>query len=277
MSQRDRYPHGVPCFVETLTSDMEAAQRFYTRIFGWEFAGPGPMPGDPPGQYYVAQLRGRDVAGLGSPPAGGSAGPAAWNTQVSVRSADEAAKLAPTAGGSVLVAPFDAAPAGRLAVLADPSGAVICVWEPGERDGAALVNEPSAWAMSVLGTEDPDAAQTFYGELFGWRAEAFDAGPGIELWFWRLPGFVGGEPEQPVPRDVVAAMTRTEPSAGPEPPSPRWSVDFWISDAEAAAAAAPGLGGAVMTAPFELASFRRAILADPSGAAFSVSQLLLGA
>ena len=76
----------------------------------------------------------------------------------------------------------------------------------------------------------PIAAQAFYGELFGWRAESFDAGPGQEVWLWRLPGYVGGEPRQPVPRDVVAVMMRTDPSAGGPPPS--WSVDFWIADAD---------------------------------------------
>jgi predicted enzyme related to lactoylglutathione lyase len=156
-------------------------------------------------------------------------------------------------------------------VLADPSGAAFVVWEPRARPGAALVNEPSAWAMSLLSTDDPESAQAFYGELFGWRAEPFQAGPGQDVWLWRLPGFVGGEPQQPVPRDVVAAMMR----AGPDSPQPGWSVDFWIADAEAAAAAADELGGAVVAPPFEIPMFKRTILADPAGATFSVSELQL--
>ena len=54
-----------------------------------------------------------------------------------------------------------------------------------------------------------------------------------------------------------------------------WSVDFWIADADAAAAAAPDLGGRVLEPPFQDANFRRTILAAPDGAAFGVSQLLL--
>jgi predicted enzyme related to lactoylglutathione lyase len=54
-----------------------------------------------------------------------------------------------------------------------------------------------------------------------------------------------------------------------------WSVDFWIADAEAAAGAAPHLGGRVIAEPFDDATFRRAILAAPDGATFSVSQLQL--
>ncbi len=273
MSRRDHYPPGVPCFVDTLTSDIDAARRFYGGIFGWEFAGPGPMPGDPPGEYHVARLRGGDVAGIGSQPT--APAPAAWNTHVSVDSVDDAAARAAAAGGMVLMPPFDAAPAGRLAVIADPAGAAICLWEPRLRQGAEIVNEPSAWAMSMLSTDDPDRAETFYGQLFGWQADAFDAGPGMEIWLWRLPGFVGGEPEQPVPRDVVAAMTRLDPSAGAGAPPPSWGVDFWIADADAAADAAAGLGGAVVTPPHDAGMFRRVVLADPDGAVFSASQLMI--
>ena len=66
MSERDQYPAGVPCWVETLQPDPQAALDFYGPLFDWEFAGPGPVPGDPPGKYFVARVRGRDVAGIGS-------------------------------------------------------------------------------------------------------------------------------------------------------------------------------------------------------------------
>jgi uncharacterized protein len=155
-------------------------------------------------------------------------------------------------------------------VIADPVGAAITVWQAGARHGAAIVNEPSAWAMSLLATPDPERAAAFYRDLFGWRREPFeDAGPGVSL--FRLPGYVGGEAEQPVPRDVVAAM-----AAVPDPDAPTaWSVDFWIADAEAAADAAPGLGGRVVAPPHDAPPFRRAVLADPDGAIFSVSELRL--
>jgi predicted enzyme related to lactoylglutathione lyase len=267
MSTRNHYPHGVPCFVDTLSHDVEAAKRFYAGIFGWEFAGPGAIPDDPPGEYYVARVGGDDVAAVGTQPA--SVPLTAWNTYIAVRSADEAAADARAGGGTVVAEPFDVPPAGRMAVVADPSGATVGVWEAGQRRGAGRVNEPSAWAMSMLSTTDPESAQAFYGRLFGWQAEPFEAGPEMRVWLWRLPGYVGGEPQQPAPRDVVAAMT-----AAVDSPS-NWGVDFWIEDADAAAASAHELGGAVIAPPFEAAGFRRTVLADPGGAAFSASQLLL--
>jgi uncharacterized protein len=226
------------------------------------------MPGDPSSEYHVARVRGADVAGLGSMPSPET--PVAWNTQVAVDDLEAVVGQARSAGGSVVVEPVDTPPAGRLAVIADPAGAPVTVWQAGSRHGAGIVNEPSAWAMSLLSTPDPEGAGEFYESVFGWQNEPFpDAGPGVSL--FRLPGYVGGEEQQPVPRDVVAAM-----AAVPEPGAPAgWSVDFWIADAEAAAAAAPELGGSVIVAPHDAPPFRRTVLAAPDGATFSVSELRL--
>ena len=75
-------------------------------------------------------------------------------------------------GGSVVMEPFDMLDGGRGAILADPAGAVFGVWQPGRHRGAQLVNEPGAWAMSLLNTPDPERAKAFYGALFGWETES---------------------------------------------------------------------------------------------------------
>jgi predicted enzyme related to lactoylglutathione lyase len=262
MSQRDHYPAGVPCWVDVAQPNVDAALRFYGELLGWEFAGPGAMPGDPPGEYYVARVRGRDVAGISSLPPGAPPGPA-WMTHVAVDSADAAAQRAREAGGAVIVEPFDAPPAGRMAVLSDPAGASFCVWEADARRGAELINEPSAWAMSMLSTSDGDGAKAFYGALFGWEADEF--APGVAV--LRRPGYVGGEPEQPGPRDVVAVLAAGEGDAA-------WSVDVWVADARAAASRAEELGGTVLVEPRETAGFLNTVIADPAGAVLSASQLL---
>ena len=120
--------------------------------------------------------------------------------------------------------------------------------------------------MSMLHTPDPEGAAAFYGTLFGWTTESFG-----KATMFRLPGFVGGEPEQPGSREVVAVM---RPAGNGEPA--RWDVDFGIADAEAAAARAGELGGAVVTGPYDTPIQRQAVLADPTGATFTVSQLKRG-
>jgi uncharacterized protein len=266
MSRRDSYEPGVPCWVDTLQPDPRAAADFYGALFGWEFVGPGPMPDG--GEYFVARLSGHDVAGVGSMPKQGGPPSPVWATHVAVNDADATVQRVASAGGTVLAGPFDAAPAGRIAVISDPAGATLCVWQPRQRQGAQLVNEAGAWAMSALSTPDPEGAKAFYGEVFGWQTEALRFGD-AEVTLWRLPGYIGGEPGQPVPRDVVAVMQHANGDA-----APAWNVDFWVGDAHDIASTATARGGSVIVPPHEVPGFRNAVLADPSGAPFSVSQLL---
>jgi predicted enzyme related to lactoylglutathione lyase len=65
MSKRDGYDPGVLCWVDTLQPDPRAASSFYRDLFGWDFEGVEPLPGEPPGEYFVARPHGRDVAGVG--------------------------------------------------------------------------------------------------------------------------------------------------------------------------------------------------------------------
>jgi len=105
MSKRDEYPAGVPCWVETLQPDPRAALGFYGSLLGWEFSEPGPMPGGLPGEYFVAQVEGREVAGIGALPDLGGPPTPSWNTYVRVDSTEAAVDRATNAGGSLLIGP----------------------------------------------------------------------------------------------------------------------------------------------------------------------------
>src|SRR5215207_5174587 len=119
----------------------------------------------------------------------------------------------------------------------DVSAKVAVVWQPGAHRGAELVNEPGAWSMSNLNARDVEGAKRFYGAVFGWETLSFGIGD-AEVLLWRRPGYVGGEPEQPVPRDVVATMA---PIGGAVEVPAHWSVDFWVDDTDAVAARADAL------------------------------------
>ena len=239
--------------METLQPDPTGAAGFYRELFGWE------LVGSP--EYTVARLRGRDIAGIA---ALGDAGLSPrWVTHVRVDGVEDAVNRATRAGGSVTLGPLDAEPAGRLAALRDPEGALFAVWEPAVREGAQLVNEPGAWAMSSLVSRDPGAAARFYGSVFGWELEEY--GP---VGLFRLPGYVGGEPAQPVPQDVVAVMLAGESPAV-------WAVDFRVADVDAAVACVTRAGGSVPVPPHvRPPAFRSAVVADPAGAVLSISQLV---
>ena len=271
MSERDGYEPGVPCWVATVHPNPEKVVGFYTELFGWEAT--NLMPPESPSKYFVCTRCGRDVAAVGSQRGGDASPVPAWETYIWVESADEAAANVTGAGGSVVMEPFDLLDAARIAVVADPTGAVFGVWQPGGHRGARLVNEPGPWSMSQLNTPDPEGAKTFYGPVFGWETETFDMGGG-EITMWCVPGYVGGEPEQPVSREVVGVMV---PVSGPEEVAPHWSVDLWVEDVDAAADKALALGGEIKMSPFHISVGRTAILADPQGAVFSVSKVDPGA
>ena len=257
MSERDTYPAGVPCWVTNLQHDVRAATAFYEELFGWETES-GPADVAP---YALGRLRGRDVAAIGTMPDRDAA--PAWVMEVRVDDLPATVAGVREAGGTVLQENVDFSPVGRLGVFQDRQGAIFCAWEAGDREGAQVINEAGAWAMCALRTPEPEPAAAFYGAVFGWETEAF--GPAT---MFRLPGYVGGEPSQPAPRDVVAVML---PSAEGVPVV--WGTDFWVADADGAVATVERMGGRVIEGPFDAPPFRQAVVADCGGAVFSLSQL----
>jgi predicted enzyme related to lactoylglutathione lyase len=210
------------------------------------------MPPDASGSYLMARVRGRDVAALSSQM---SPGPTTWNTYVWVDSADDAVARAREAGGSAPGDAFDVFDSGRMAVLADPGGASICVWQAGRHRGADLVNEPGAFCWSELATADVDRSLEFYAAVFGWESEQTDFG-GLPYGLVKLPGR----------EESIAGVM---PSEGP----PRWITYFAVADADEAGARARELGGAVTTPPFDTSAGRICALDDPLGAPFALIRL----
>lgn len=281
MLERDGYPPGVPCWIDTAQPDPQAAVRFYGELLGWSLE--DRMPADAPGHYYMAQLRGRDVAAIGSQPDNASGTPV-WNTYICVESADDTAARVKDAGGDVLMAPFDVLDAGRMAVLADTSGAVFSVWQANKHKGAQLVNAPGTWNWSDLNTRAPEGSEAFYGAVFGWEAQTVGFGE-LEGTMWRLPGYAevleAIEPglrrrqaQQGAPagfEDAIGWMLpMTSDQYAADTPS-HWSVTFAVEDTDEIAVRTEELGGTIMVAPFDVPPVRIAALRDPQGALFSVN------
>src|SRR3954451_8812715 len=171
MPDRDGYIAGVPCWIDTSQPDPDAAAEFYGGLFGWELE--QVMPPESGAKYFMARIGGGDAAAI-STQLSGAPPQAVWNTYVAVASADDAAAKVRDAGGQVIAEPFDVMDAGRMAVCADPEGAMFAVWQAGRNIGAAVVNEHGAVNFNGLNTRDVDGAKEFYGAVFGW--ETIDLG-----------------------------------------------------------------------------------------------------
>jgi hypothetical protein len=279
---RDGYPPGVPCWIDTAQPEPDAAVAFYGALFGWEFE--DRMPADAPGNYFVGRLHGRDVAAVGSQPDGAPPAPV-WSTYIAVDRAEDAATRVLDAGGSMLAEPFDVLDAGRMGIFSDPSGAVFSVWEAKQHKGAQLVNEPGTWNFSDLNTRDVDGAKAFYGSVFGWVADTFTGG-GMEFTMLRLPGYGDflekrdpdlrtRQAEMNAPpgfEDVVAGLMPMTSDRFSDDVPPHWSVTFTVDDTDAMAGRAAELGGTVMAPPSDAGPTRVAALRDPQGAVFTVSR-----
>jgi predicted enzyme related to lactoylglutathione lyase len=254
MSEMTTYAPGTPCWIDLGTPDQDAATEFYSSLFGWSVE--EDENAEQTGGYRVATLKGGAVGGVmklmqeGQPPA--------WATYVSVEDADATTAKAREAGGTVVVEPMDVLDYGRMAILADPTGAVFGLWQPGKNIGAGRVNEPGAFSWSELNTRDPEAARSFYSDVFGWSLEDKEfEGVGTYTTIAVDGRAVGG---------LVDITNRV-----PEEVPAHWLVYFGVEDADATASKAGELGGAVAFGPQDIPGVGRfAVLQDPFGATFAV-------
>lgn len=244
MRGRDTSSLGVPCWVDTWQPEPRAAKDFYGGLFGWDFDAAIPMSGFE-GKYYRARCEGRLVAGVGqSPPQS----PAGWLTHVRVSDPGKAAAQVEQAGGQRLASFDTGAPA---VLVADSSGVPFSLRAAGIGDGVEVTDQPNCWAMSSLHTPDVGEAQEFYQAMFNWQMKPV---PDVPFSLW-LRG-----------SRVVAVVT----AAGGDVP-PHWSVNFAVTDADATAARAVGLGGNLVVAPADTTGFRSAVIQDPWGGVVAVS------
>jgi uncharacterized protein len=257
MSERTSYEPGTPCWIDLGTPDQDAAAAFYGSLFGWSVV--EDENAEQTGGYRVATLRDKAIGGVmklmeeGQPPA--------WSTYICVADADETAAKAREAGGNVVVEPMTVLDYGRMAFLADPTGAMIGIWQPGRNKGAGLVNEPGALSWNELNTRDLGAARDFYGTVFAWTFEDKDMGEAGSYTTINLNG-----------NPVGGILDMTERGV-PEQVPAHWQIYFAVEDTDATIEKAKAGGGSVMVEPIEIPAGRFAILTDPHGASFAVVAL----
>jgi len=168
-----------------------------------------------------------------------------------VADVDTAAREAAALGARVLVEPLDVMGEGRLAVLLDPAGAVLDLWQPAGLAGAEVVNQPGAWCWNTLAVPDLEPVRPFYSELLGWSFEAATS----ESWVITLDG------------ERMGGVQALPPGAGIPP---NWSIAFAVEDIEDAHDRAVRGGGRELVAPQPVVVGRYSLLLDPQGAAFGL-------
>lgn len=244
-------PVGAPIWFELATTGQDDAKAFYSALFGWTFHD-SPIDG---GTYTLFQREKRDVAACytvradeveqGIPPH--------WNVYFHVADCDAAVEQVRSAGGHVRVEPFDVMDHLRMAVVADPEGAMFCLCQPRAHQGVGTIHEMNTVGWVELATRDVARAEAFYASVLGWS----------------LIDHPGGAPTVyrifQVDRENQGGLLQMTPEWGDLPS--HWSIYLRVDDVDAILAKAQALGGGVAVPAFDAPGVGRiAMMTDPAGA-----------
>lgn len=254
---------GAPVWLELTTDDVAAAQNFYSELFGWSFSEPHPELGD----YIEIKADGSSLGGLMSS-AGmecpeGAEIPNSWDVYLAVPKADTAVELAQSAGARVLTGPHDAGDSGRFAMLMDPAGAPIGIWQATGFSGLSVTGAVGTPVWFEAMSMDFDAALPFYRDVLSWDISWMGPEGGSDEFRYVTHGSAEA---------AVAGLCDAEKFFPADTPS-FWRVYFAVEDTDAAVSRVEGLGGQLISEAVSDSPFGRfATVADPTGATFLINQ-----
>jgi predicted enzyme related to lactoylglutathione lyase len=185
--------------------------------------------------------------------------PSTWSAYVMVDDLDAVVAKAESAGGFVAMPAMDVMTQGRMAMIGDPSGAVVGLWQPMDHRGAEVMGEPGSVVWNELQTRNLAGATAFYATLFDWEWDDSD-GTGYQV--------ATLEAKEGDDKSVAGAMTM--PDAVPEEAPSMWLVYFGVENCDESVEQATALGAAVFVPPVTMGPGRFAGLVDPAGAMFMV-------
>jgi hypothetical protein len=241
---------------ELSTTDVDGARAFYKDVVGW---GTEKFPG-PESGYWIWQNGAKGIGGLMATSEMTKAVSTTpnWLAYVHVADVDGIIGEAVELGAKTCLEPHDIPTVGRIAVFADPQGAVLAVIKPDGPDGPPPAGPvPGEVVWRELLTDDAPAALGFYGALFGWeRTRTFDMG---ENGTYHIYGTDG--------RDLGGMMKR--PIEYPRPP--HWLYYVHVADLDGALERVKRGGGKVWMGPMPIPSGERvAQCTDPQMATFAL-------
>jgi predicted enzyme related to lactoylglutathione lyase len=253
MPRRDETPIGSPCWVDLYTSDPERSQAFYNQLFGWTCE----AAGEEYGGYFNFSKDGVQVAG-GMRNDGESGAPDHWSVYLASANAEATVEAAAARGGAVIVPAMPVMELGSMAVVSDPGGDAIGIWQPGLHKGFGLFGEPGTPSWFELHTRAYDAAVEFYRAVFKWDARAMSDAPEF-----RYTTLNEGEEQRAGIMDA---------SVFPDGAPTGWSIYFGTEDTDKSLARIVDLGGKIVLPAEDTPYGRLAQASDPTGSLFKLVQ-----
>src|SRR5690554_5427188 len=252
MPSRESTPPGAPGWIDLSSSDPERAGKFYSELFGWSAEASSSELGD-----HVSCLRnGQPVASImqNTDEAGA---PDRWMTYLMSADALATVELADESGGQSVVPPREVDSMGTIAIVEDPGGAPVGVWQPQEANVSRVIDEPGVAVWHELHTRNFRASVLFYETVFGWSTSVL--GDTDEFRF-TVADF--GEDQLAGIFDATATLSEDTPAS--------WEVYFGVENVDQTIALAETLGGTAIGEPEDSPYGRQAVLADPTGARFRI-------
>jgi uncharacterized protein len=246
--------HGHFVWYELITTNVEAAKAFYTRVIGWGIRDASTL-----GRTYILfTAEDAVVSGLMDLPdsASKTGGTPFWIGYVGIDDVDAAADRIKRLGGAVHIPPTDIPDVGRFSVFADPQQATLALLEasrPGHEMSA--MDAPGRIGWHELFAADREQAMAFHGELFGWqRADSQINEMGTYQQFSAGGQAIGGMLTKP-----------------PAMPAAFWLYYFNVDNIDAAAQRVGAAGGQILAGPFEVPGGSWIVqCTDPQGAMFAL-------
>jgi uncharacterized protein len=247
-----------PAWVDLSSADPAGSRDFYAKLFGWDIVvSPDPQYGG----YAMAQLGGKDVAGIGPTQSPGA--PTAWMLYIGTQDPESVASEVRAAGGTVIAPPFDVGDQGRMAVFQDPTGAFISAWQPtGMSEFVSGVPNTFSWAE--LNARGIEKALPFYNHVFGWTHTTQPMGEGQ-----------GDYTEFQLGGVSLSGGLEMSPMVPAEVPS-YWGIYFGVVDVDSSYQSALAAGALEMVSPRDFPGGRFAIVSDPQGAVFGLLRMAQG-
>ena len=249
---------GTSTWLDLGVRDLEATKAFYTGLFGWTLEDLGAEFG----HYHLIRNHDALVGGLmdvsgTACPDGGEYSPE-WGIFLAVDDVDARIAKATAAGGTVVVPAEDIGASGRMALVTDPTGALIGLWQARELEGFEFTGTPGSPVWFELMTHRFDDACAFYTAVFD--ADLVPMGEPMEDGFRYVTNGPGDTASWGL-GDATGIMP--EDAAG-------WRVYLGVEHCDAAVETVRQLGGSVLDGPVDSPFGRLATVADPGGASFQI-------
>jgi len=256
MPTRETAPVGAPCWADLWTSDVPGARRFYGELFGWHADEPDPQFGG----YFTFVRDGVRIAG-GMGDMGELRANNTWKIYLATDDVEKTSMTAAEEGGQLTSEPMPVADLGSQALITDPTGAELGLWQPGTFHGFTVFAEPGAPSWFELHTRDFSKATAFYRAVFGLDVNVVGDTDEFRYAILRRPG---------ASEDLAGIIdARAFLPAGA---APHWSIYWSVASVDAAVKKVSALGGSVVQAAETTPYGRLATVTDHAGAEFRLHE-----